>query len=201
MGEEKAKPAGVWPTVKPFVNGGASGMLATCVMQPIDMIKNKGNGAHEVGDQEDREQGKMTDDLQETTVGPEQEGRRAGHQVRHPGGTDCLLQCLMNTVLGRYKAATGDGGGKRSRESTGSRWRSWRQRGTWRRYWNFKKDGVHLLFCRFFSSIEENLSSEIKLTTERGGGARAKSDDRSCIHWQHRRWAWPVQQRCQGASR
>lgn len=40
MGEEK-KPqsAGVWPTVKPFVNGGASGMLATCVIQPIDMIK------------------------------------------------------------------------------------------------------------------------------------------------------------------
>ncbi|PWA58325.1 mitochondrial dicarboxylate/tricarboxylate transporter DTC [Artemisia annua] len=41
MGEEKAKPivSGVWPTVKPFVNGGASGMLATCVIQPIDMIK------------------------------------------------------------------------------------------------------------------------------------------------------------------
>ncbi|MFS7983491.1 putative mitochondrial carrier domain superfamily [Helianthus anomalus] len=30
---------GVWPTIKPFVNGGASGMLATCVTQPIDMIK------------------------------------------------------------------------------------------------------------------------------------------------------------------
>lgn len=30
---------GVWPVVKPFVNGGASGMLATCVIQPIDMIK------------------------------------------------------------------------------------------------------------------------------------------------------------------
>lgn len=41
MGEEKAKPivGGVWPTIKPFVNGGASGMLATCVIQPIDMIK------------------------------------------------------------------------------------------------------------------------------------------------------------------
>lgn len=42
MGDEKKpKPAtsGVWPTVKPFVNGGASGMLATCVIQPIDMIK------------------------------------------------------------------------------------------------------------------------------------------------------------------
>lgn len=42
MGEEKPKtspPAGVWPTIKPFVNGGASGMLATCVIQPIDMIK------------------------------------------------------------------------------------------------------------------------------------------------------------------
>lgn len=37
MAEEKK--AGVWPTVKPFVNGGASGMLATCVIQPIDMIK------------------------------------------------------------------------------------------------------------------------------------------------------------------
>lgn len=26
-------------TVKPFVNGGASGMLATCIIQPIDMVK------------------------------------------------------------------------------------------------------------------------------------------------------------------
>lgn len=39
MGEEKPKTPAVWPTVKPFVNGGASGMLATCVIQPIDMIK------------------------------------------------------------------------------------------------------------------------------------------------------------------
>ncbi|KAJ8448096.1 hypothetical protein Cgig2_031820 [Carnegiea gigantea] len=39
MADQKAKPAGVWSTVKPFVNGGASGMLATCVIQPIDMIK------------------------------------------------------------------------------------------------------------------------------------------------------------------
>ncbi|KAK3018143.1 hypothetical protein RJ639_004597 [Escallonia herrerae] len=38
-GRGKGKTAGVWPTVKPFVNGGASGMLATCVIQPIDMIK------------------------------------------------------------------------------------------------------------------------------------------------------------------
>ncbi|TVU22794.1 hypothetical protein EJB05_32513 [Eragrostis curvula] len=30
-----------WMTVKPFVNGGVSGMLATCVIQPIDMIKVK----------------------------------------------------------------------------------------------------------------------------------------------------------------
>ncbi|KAK3028583.1 hypothetical protein RJ639_039274 [Escallonia herrerae] len=37
--KEKAKLAGVRCTVKPFVNGGASGMLATCVIQPIDMIK------------------------------------------------------------------------------------------------------------------------------------------------------------------
>ncbi|XP_074307034.1 mitochondrial dicarboxylate/tricarboxylate transporter DTC-like [Silene latifolia] len=39
MADQNAKSAGVWPTVKPFVNGGASGMLATCVIQPIDMIK------------------------------------------------------------------------------------------------------------------------------------------------------------------
>lgn len=37
-GKPKAQ-AGVWSTVKPFVNGGASGMLATCVIQPIDMVK------------------------------------------------------------------------------------------------------------------------------------------------------------------
>lgn len=35
----KSPAVGVWSTVKPFVNGGASGMLATCVIQPIDMIK------------------------------------------------------------------------------------------------------------------------------------------------------------------
>jgi hypothetical protein len=45
MAEAKQQPqaaavtAGVWKTIKPFVNGGASGMLATCVIQPIDMVK------------------------------------------------------------------------------------------------------------------------------------------------------------------
>lgn len=39
MGEKQPQSSGVWPTVKPFVNGGCSGMLATCVIQPIDMIK------------------------------------------------------------------------------------------------------------------------------------------------------------------
>ncbi|XP_028112732.1 mitochondrial dicarboxylate/tricarboxylate transporter DTC-like [Camellia sinensis] len=41
MGKEKPKSIGVWPAVRPFVNGGASGMLATCVVQLIDMIKKK----------------------------------------------------------------------------------------------------------------------------------------------------------------
>lgn len=38
---QEAKPAAksVWQNIKPFVNGGASGMLATCVIQPIDMVK------------------------------------------------------------------------------------------------------------------------------------------------------------------
>jgi hypothetical protein len=35
-----AKPISpVWKAAKPFVNGGLSGMLATCVMQPVDMVK------------------------------------------------------------------------------------------------------------------------------------------------------------------
>ena len=29
----------IWKTIKPFVNGGSSGMLATCVIQPVDMVK------------------------------------------------------------------------------------------------------------------------------------------------------------------
>lgn len=29
----------MWKTVKPFANGGVSGMLATCIIQPIDMVK------------------------------------------------------------------------------------------------------------------------------------------------------------------
>eukprot|EP00252_Welwitschia_mirabilis_P008694 TRINITY_DN2076_c0_g1_i2.p1 TRINITY_DN2076_c0_g1~~TRINITY_DN2076_c0_g1_i2.p1 ORF type:complete len:301 (-),score=54.68 TRINITY_DN2076_c0_g1_i2:359-1261(-) len=53
MAEQKQKAAvgSVWGTVKPFANGGASGMLATCVIQPIDMIKvriqlGQGSGLH-----------------------------------------------------------------------------------------------------------------------------------------------------------
>lgn len=38
MGEAPKKST-VWNSIKPFVNGGASGMLATCVIQPIDMVK------------------------------------------------------------------------------------------------------------------------------------------------------------------
>jgi solute carrier family 25 oxoglutarate transporter 11 len=39
--ESKPKPAlsPIWTTVKPFLNGGLSGMAATCVIQPIDMVK------------------------------------------------------------------------------------------------------------------------------------------------------------------
>ncbi|KAI5321061.1 hypothetical protein L3X38_030131 [Prunus dulcis] len=39
MGDKNKPKSGVWPTIKPFVNGGTSGMLATCVIQPVDMIK------------------------------------------------------------------------------------------------------------------------------------------------------------------
>jgi solute carrier family 25 oxoglutarate transporter 11 len=28
-----------WKAIKPFVNGGLSGMASTCVMQPVDMVK------------------------------------------------------------------------------------------------------------------------------------------------------------------
>ncbi|GAQ89476.1 Mitochondrial substrate carrier [Klebsormidium nitens] len=39
--DSKPKPAlsPLWTTVKPFLNGGLSGMAATCVIQPIDMVK------------------------------------------------------------------------------------------------------------------------------------------------------------------
>ena len=29
----------IWKTVKPFLNGGLSGMGATCIIQPVDMVK------------------------------------------------------------------------------------------------------------------------------------------------------------------
>ena len=38
MDTHKAKST-LWTTVKPFLNGGLSGMGATCVIQPVDMIK------------------------------------------------------------------------------------------------------------------------------------------------------------------
>lgn len=36
---EAKKTSTLWQTVKPFVNGGSAGMAATCVIQPIDMVK------------------------------------------------------------------------------------------------------------------------------------------------------------------
>lgn len=39
MSEKKAPLNPIWAACKPFVNGGASGMLATCIMQPVDMVK------------------------------------------------------------------------------------------------------------------------------------------------------------------
>lgn len=35
MGDTKT----AWSTARPFVNGGLSGMMATCIIQPIDMVK------------------------------------------------------------------------------------------------------------------------------------------------------------------
>lgn len=37
--QEQKKPGAVWNTVKPFMNGGLAGMGATCVIQPVDMVK------------------------------------------------------------------------------------------------------------------------------------------------------------------
>ncbi|CAI7774136.1 unnamed protein product [Closterium sp. NIES-53] len=37
MAEQKK--GSVWGAVKPFMNGGTAGMMATCVIQPIDMVK------------------------------------------------------------------------------------------------------------------------------------------------------------------
>jgi len=36
---EKKQLNPVWAAAKPFVNGGASGMLSTMLIQPIDMVK------------------------------------------------------------------------------------------------------------------------------------------------------------------
>ena len=33
------KPPAAWLAAKPFINGGLSGMIATSIIQPIDMIK------------------------------------------------------------------------------------------------------------------------------------------------------------------
>lgn len=39
MTDKKPELSPVWKAAKPFVNGGLSGMAATCIIQPIDMVK------------------------------------------------------------------------------------------------------------------------------------------------------------------
>eukprot|EP01024_Parvocaulis_polyphysoides_P041404 TRINITY_DN37953_c0_g1_i1.p2 TRINITY_DN37953_c0_g1~~TRINITY_DN37953_c0_g1_i1.p2 ORF type:complete len:301 (-),score=41.56 TRINITY_DN37953_c0_g1_i1:775-1677(-) len=39
MSDQPKKLNPVWKAAKPFINGGLSGMAATCVIQPIDMVK------------------------------------------------------------------------------------------------------------------------------------------------------------------
>jgi hypothetical protein len=41
-GQKKSKATGVWPTVKPFVNGGASGMLTRSLQNKVKK-KEKNN--------------------------------------------------------------------------------------------------------------------------------------------------------------
>ena len=36
---DKQQQSGAWKAIKPYVNGGMSGMLATSIIQPIDMVK------------------------------------------------------------------------------------------------------------------------------------------------------------------
>lgn len=38
-GQSQPQPPAAWKAAKPFVNGGLSGMMATCIIQPIDMVK------------------------------------------------------------------------------------------------------------------------------------------------------------------
>lgn len=39
MSDKPAIQSPFWKAAKPFINGGLSGMLATCIIQPIDMVK------------------------------------------------------------------------------------------------------------------------------------------------------------------
>ncbi len=39
MSATQSSPPAAWLAVKPFVNGGLAGMAATCIIQPIDMVK------------------------------------------------------------------------------------------------------------------------------------------------------------------
>jgi solute carrier family 25 oxoglutarate transporter 11 len=39
MAQVESKPPAAWLAVKPYFNGGLSGMAATCIVQPIDLVK------------------------------------------------------------------------------------------------------------------------------------------------------------------
>ncbi|KAG1659825.1 hypothetical protein FOA52_003768 [Chlamydomonas sp. UWO 241] len=39
MSDQKKSPPAAWLAVKPYLNGGLSGMGSTCIIQPIDMVK------------------------------------------------------------------------------------------------------------------------------------------------------------------
>ncbi len=39
MSDSKPAQSSVWKAAKPFINGGLSGMAATCIIQPVDMVK------------------------------------------------------------------------------------------------------------------------------------------------------------------
>jgi len=44
----------VWKAVKPFMNGGLSGMGATCVIQPLDIVKVRLRSSERAIDRIDR---------------------------------------------------------------------------------------------------------------------------------------------------
>ena len=102
----------VWRAVKPYMNGGLSGMGATCVIQPLDSASATRRARRRPGDGTTRDD---DDEMMRREKTMENEGRDAARRERDAGKTDGEASDAVGRQSSRFDCSSGRRGDRSGR--------------------------------------------------------------------------------------